>query len=370
MDHARDPGICRLEILIAPGRYRENVIADRDLILAGNGPGVIVEGSILNLSGHSLEVRSLIVLDSPSPGGIVVYSCSTTTIRDVRVEGATGHGIRQFGGGLEMQRTQVRRTRAEATDPGSGAGMRVNGVQGVMRLVTIEENSGGGLIIEGPTTRIYGGAMTVRRNRMNPAFAGQVIETMRTEGRILQGVAGVDVRQGLLLLEWFAIEQNQMVGLIALDGARVAGRYGVVTDSEKLEIPAGDFGGIGIHATDEKARRSAPVPAGERAVLDLRFVSSLRNPQTGLSLSEVFATTQRGTIERNSLGLVTAFLNSRNADLPSYDLTFACIDLRAVRNNDVNNSWEFGWPVPVPCPLDCPPLPPCRQVPFVCDWCG
>lgn len=371
MDNARFHGLCSIEIVIAPAVYHETVIVDRDLVLRASAPGVVLEGSILNNGGHRLEIAGLTLRDSPSPGAIViVFSCSSTIIRDVRIERATGYGIRQTGGAIEIFRTQVRDTRGEAHESTSGAGIRLTGgVLGALRLVEIDRNSGGGLIIEGLSTRVYAGGLLVRENHINPAFHEVLIDTLRTERRILPGVAGVEVRQGLLLLEWFGLEENQMVGLLVLDQARVAARYGLISASEMLEVSRGRFGGIGIFAADEDARKGVGVPADERPVIDLRFISSVRNAFVGFTLSEVFAATRRTRVEHNVLGVVSAFLNGDHPELPSYRHASNCLDFRGVRHNGTNSSIEFGFPLPLPCPLECPPVPPCREVPFVCDWC-
>lgn len=371
MDKARFLALCAIEVVIAPGRYRETVIVDRDLILRGAAPGVVVEGSILNFEGHRLEVHGLTLLNSPSPGAIVVpFACSSTTIRDVLIDGATGYGVRQARGGLEMFRTQVRGTRGETSESSSGAGIRLSGgLRGALRLVEIEGNSGGGLLIEGLSTRVYAGGLLVRRNHINPAFREAVIDTLMTEGRTVPGVAGIEVRHGLLLLEFFGIEENQMAGLLVLDHARVAARYGVVSANEVLDLARGSFGGFGIYATDEDARNGVVVPADERTVIDLTFTSSLRNAVVGFRLSEVFATWRRMRVEHNVLGVVFAFRNGDHRELPSYTHAFNCLDFRTVRHNDTNSSIEWGYPLPLPCGLECPPVPPCREIAFVCDWC-
>ena len=379
MDRARALAFCRVEIVIAAGRYSETVIVDRDLILRGSASDVIIEGSVLNFGGYALEVHSLTLLNSPNPGAIVSgLFCASTVVRDVRIQAANGYGIRQTGGALEIYRSAIIGTRGDSSESASGAGVRVSGgVKAAMRHVTIDENSGGGLLIEGASTRVYAAGVLVRRNRMNAALAATIIESAGSEGGFLPGVAGVEVRDGVLLLEWFGIEQNQMAGLFAARGARVAARYGVVTESEMLRIPRGLFGGIGIVTWDEKARRRVAVPAEERAVLDLKFVSSLRHPLSGLTLSEAFATTERSPVQHNEMGLVTAFLNSTHAELPSYERTFRCVDLSRIRHNGINSTFEFGYPIPVPevpdcieCPTPPPPRPPCRTVPFVCTWCA
>lgn len=371
MDNARFHGLCSVEIVIAPAVYHETVIVDRDLLLRASAPGVVLEGSILNNGGHRLEIAGLALLDSPSPGAIVIgFACSLTIIRDVRIERATGYGIRQNGGAIEIFRTQVRDTRGQADESTSGAGIRLTaGVLGALRQVEIDRNSGGGLVIEGLTTRVYAGGLLVRQNHINPAFHEVLIDTMLTDRRFLPGVAGVEVRQGLLLLEWFALEENQMMGLLVLDHANVAARYGLMSASEMLEVSRGRFGGIGIYAHDEDARKGVDVPADERPVIDLRFISSIHNAVVGFWLSEAFGATRRTRVEHNDLGVVFAFRNSLHPELPSYDHAFDCIDFRGVRHNGTNFSVQFGVPLPVPCSRECPPLPPCREVPFVCDWC-
>ncbi|MGZ8831974.1 MAG: hypothetical protein ACXW19_02110, partial [Thermoanaerobaculia bacterium] len=252
----------------------------------------------------------------------------------------------------------------------SGAGIRLSGgLRGALRLVEIDGNSGGGLLIEGRSTRVYAGGLLVRRNHINPAFREAVIDTLTTERRFAPGVAGVEVRHGLLLLEFFGIEENQMVGLLVLDHARVAARYGVVSASEVLDLSRGTFGGFGIYAIDEDARNGVVVPADERTVIDLTFTSSLRNAVVGFRLSEAFATWRRMRVEHNVLGVLFAFRNGDHPELPSYSHAVNCLDFRTVRHNGTNLSFELGYPLPVPCAFECPPVPPCREIAFDCDWC-
>lgn len=372
IDNARFLGLCSIEIVIAPAVYHETVIVDRDLVLRASAPGVVLEGSILNHGGHRLEIAGLTLRDSPSPGAIVIgFSCSSTIIREVRIERATGYGIRQTGGAIEIFGTQVRDTRGQADESTSGAGIRLTGgILAALRLVEIDRNSGGGLLIEGLSTRVYAGGLLVRGNHINPAFREVLVETLMAGGGIIQGVAGVEVRQALLLLEWFGIEENEMVGLLAMDQARVAARYGLSRGNVSLTTPGGSsFGGFGIYALDEDARRGADVPADERPVIDLSFLSSIHNDFIGFGLGEAFGKSRRTRVEHHEIGLSLAFRNGDHSELPSYGLVGSCVDLRGIRHNRRDITFDISLPLPLPCAFDCPEGPPCREVPFVCEWC-
>lgn len=350
---ARAAGACGIELHLSPGIYPESIDVPLDLEIAGNDEGVVIEGSIVNRGGWSLDIDRITLRSSPWPGAIVVDSAcaSSTEISRATIEGATGAGIAQRGGSIRLGLSIVRGTLPVPGEPGSGTGVKLTGgAKAVLGLVALEENRGGGLLAMGTETEVYAGAVVVARNEITPH-----LEPL-PPGDVPQA-PGIDVRDGaLLLMQFGVVRENQLYGLMVREGSRAHIRFTRV--ERTMSLPE-------FHPYHWAADSNVVVV---RSRIELASVT-LSRALVGLLMLDSLGAGTRGEISHHEIGLAVSWSG------PPIDETYnlvRCLTDRTPFINNVRNIDASTLPLPPPdLPgEEPPPAPPCARVPFDCTWCG
>lgn len=350
LDRADEIEACGVEIRIADGIYAENVVLSRHTTLVGaSRDGVLVIGAIVNNAGADLTFRHARVAALDGPGAIFTDApCATTSISDVIVERSSGFGVYQRGGALTMLGSIVRNTEGVAGSRLAGTAVYLTGgVQASLGLLEIADNAASGIVASGAETRVYATSVAVTRTSVNAFF--------REEASALGEVAAaVDVRGGaLLLMEFSTVSRNELVGLRVRDGSRAHVRYSLI---ERTLAPP-----------ESGTATANAVAMSDGSVLELSQFTLTRGAFIGLWVASAFATASDGEVSWHTIGAEIHGMPAPGDPEYTVDAAAACLNTRVEYvHNDVDlDAGELPRPCLEP---DC--VPPCRQVPFDCPWCG
>ena len=352
LKHADAIHACGVEIRVADGIYRENVVIRRDTIIEGESrDATVILGAVVNNAGAVLTVRNVSLSAVNRPGGLFTDAlCAITTVADVRMDGSVRFGIYQRGGVLTVLRSIIRNTAADAGSRVFGTAIYLTGgVQAVIGLTELTGNETAGIVATAGQTRVYAASVSVTGTTVHPFFSAEAsgLDDVPT---------AVDVSDGaLLLMEFSAIVRNELIGLRVREGAQAHFRYGTIARTRQIE-------GFETRGTANAAA------IADGTILELSSFTLRRGSLVGLFVSEAFVTASNGTISRHPIGLAVQGLPPPSD--PDYDIESAveCLmeDVRYERNDFPLDASSL----PVPCPpgQECPRAT-CRRVPFVCSWC-
>jgi len=339
-DHA-----CGVEIILAAGRWDENILVDRPLSLRGAGDGTEIVGSLRNDGGYAVSVRNVAFRGSPDPGAIVVDDCPAATfIANVSISGAVRNGIRQQYGWITIRDTTVTRTVALPDERPAGFGVRLENTTAVLGRVRLSNNGAGGMLIDGEAAEAYIADSDVDGNNINPNFpVGSSL------GASLG--SGIVADHGAMLLSQFTnLDRNEFIGLEANNGARTHFRYGRIESTSLVTGPDGRMYG-GINAVIDEGATGQLVSA---TLTDAQLAD--------LELAHALASASDLWIESAPVGLYFEPPDGFTGNVSD------CIEAVYIH---VVLIYEGPIVVPCPTPTTCPgPTPACPAVTFACPWCS
>jgi len=234
-------GLCGADVMVAGGAYPENIVVSRHTRIHGDaGQRVIIVGSVSNTGPHELQIAHVTISPFAGMGVFVDHPCAVTLLSDVRVEGASGYGIRQKGGALTVTGASVLRTRAEPDYITRGTGIYLScGVHASLLGVTLDRNHSAGLLLDGSGTEVGASLLFVTHTEVNPYYGPGT----GTHG----GLGAVWAQNGAeLRMEFCFLDDNQFYGLSVRSGAHVDFRDGGISRTRAVEGWENATGGFNV----------------------------------------------------------------------------------------------------------------------------
>lgn len=315
--HAAREDACAVKLRLRAGEHRGSFRVDRDVEILGPRRGTASIAGTVSLRGpHSLRVRSVHLRDAGAPGAVVVdHPDARLELRYLTVAGAAGHGVRQRGGRLVMDRVNVFGTRALADFSTSGVGIGLGeGVRARLSGITLSGNEGQALVARGRGTRVLARRLRVVATGHRPGAPLPALDLppsyLRTldgapitgaraappadpgpdgEDGELDGTGAVEVAHGATLLaRELRMSSNEWLGLHVHDGGRAHVRGGVVRGTRSVESD----GGVNVGVVAGSAElRSVTLAGGDLAGLLVARDGSVRIRDSS-------------TVTRNAIGVV------------------------------------------------------------------
>jgi len=268
--HAAREEACAVKLRLGPGEHRGSFRVDRDTEILGPESGrATILGTVSLRGPHALRMRSVHLRDAGRPGAVIVdHTDARLELRYLTVAGATGHGVRQRGGRLLMDRVNVLGTVASASFSASGVAVALGeGVRARLTGVTLSGNEGQALVARGRGTRVLASRLRVVATDHRPGSplpALHAPSSLRTnvgapnkgtfsaprpdpdpvgEDGQFDGTGAVEVAHGATLLaRGLRMSSNEWLGLHVHDGGRAHVRGGFVRGTRSV----GSDGGVNV----------------------------------------------------------------------------------------------------------------------------
>lgn len=236
-------------IRIGPGEYRESVVIDKPVALVADGPPgsvrLVASGcSALTIKCIGCEVRGLVVtcrgatavlvdtywhspdpcpprplledctITGDGPAGVVVREAGfALVLRNCRVTGAGGVGVRVEGGGRAVfEACTVGGCAAAAVESGEGGRVRLSGS-------TVRDNGGEGVVVQARAEVLLEDCLLSANGGDAVAARGGHVRLVRS--RAVDGrSAGVRVRDGVAVVDGCEISGNGGSGVVVSAGGK------------------------------------------------------------------------------------------------------------------------------------------------------
>jgi hypothetical protein len=236
LDAAQANALPGVELLVAGGLYSGDLLITRNTRIIGDARGnPVIEGSIISDGAYRLVLQDVRIIPDAGVGISVDNPCAETRVDGVRVENATGYGILQRGGSIEIADTLVDATQSEDVNLTRGTGIYLTcGVDAQVDDVILTNNESAALVVIGEDTTAEGADLRVVGTGVHPLLAADLCVAPAVLG-------AVQVRLGARAeFDVFYISDNDVIGLLVA-GADAGGqpseatfRDGTVTQTNEL----------------------------------------------------------------------------------------------------------------------------------------
>jgi hypothetical protein len=342
---AASPKLCGVTIKLADGTYFEDLsVSKHTTVLGASRTGTVIRGRISNTTAAQLTLEKLTIANAGAPGAVVVSNpAAVTTIRNVSIDRAARHGVRQTGGTLKLIYSTITYTYAGWDDVHQGAAVYVDG-GATARLSTVVTRGGSqGLVVAGTGTRARATSLQVHDCQHNFWF-----RHLLSAGSVSRGFAAVEARNGgLIYARWLDLYDNEVHGLSVHHGARGYVYRGRFLRTRAVRVDGSDWGGINAtvrHGGSELQLVECEAGHGELA---------------GVQVYDAYLTQRDGMIHHNPIGM--------HVQAPA-DLDWDCLYLGSTIFT-ANDRDLDSMTMPVPDAMDSlddvfspPPEPVCRTV--------
>jgi hypothetical protein len=276
----------------------------------------------------------------------------------IDIQDATGYGVYQFGGDIEIAETRIRETQPLPGDPTTGVAVFLSGgVTACLSEMFLSSNIGGAIVARDFGTKVYARRLTALNTQVHPTVLADYLADTSPS---IDGIGALEIQDHALFLgEFVRVIGGHGLGVSVHDFAQAHLRYSTSSEVQSLIPPDGSTDRLGVNAI-----------VYDSAQLELTTFSLRVAPLCGLYIANALAATSDGWITDSAIGLC----------LFSDETPFDCI-FRDVRMAD--NARNVDAPLlPVPGPDDCldpdddceydvydsPPIT-CVEVPFLHPWC-
>jgi hypothetical protein len=163
LDAAQANALPGVELLVAGGLYSGDLLITRNTRIIGDARGnPVIEGSIISDGAYRLVLQDVRIIPDAGVGISVDNPCAETRVDGVRVENATGYGILQRGGSIEIADTLVDATQSEDVNLTRGTGIYLTcGVDAQVDDVILTNNESAALVVIGEDTTAEGADLRV-----------------------------------------------------------------------------------------------------------------------------------------------------------------------------------------------------------------
>ncbi len=294
LDYAKARDFCLLNITVDSGTFPDNLEITRPTtITTATRAAITITGHILNESGHNLQIENVAILN------------------------AQDYALLMIGGGtLNLKNFVVRSTIRNPNDIRTGTAIELHGgVQGHFENVTLENNDGVALYLNGANTKVIARSFNVFDNRIHP-LAIQAATNNHSVSRF----AAVDVAFGAtLLVDGFVIYNNEMTGVLAREAGNALLNNGYVEGTKDYQTSSFDsIGGNNVMSI-------------YNGIVEMNNFETRYAKGCGLRAYDSYLKVQQGDVHNNTIG------SCARISQEDYDI-LKCITSNTVRyhDNEVN----------------------------------
>lgn len=238
LTRAAEDRACEAFVEIGSGVFSGPVELSRHTTLRGHGrDATVLRASIANRAANRLRLERLSLRAPPGPAVVVAHGSAATELREVTIDAASRHGVRQSGGSLTLSDVLITATRGGSALYDGAAIFVDQGTRARFEGVSLLGNAQG-LVALGDLTRVTASRLEVRDSTFNAGFSGDVPNG--------EGTGAVEIRHATLLLEDGTISGGVGIGLVARDRARLHARRVRILGVRQLPSPHSGYGGIGM----------------------------------------------------------------------------------------------------------------------------
>ena len=311
IDGAATRNLCKITVMIENGIYVGNLNITRPTkLITKGGHSVVLVGSISNLQKHDLFIQR------------------------ISIQRPTDFGLLQMGGNLTLDNVSIYNTSASA-DARTGTALELHdGAKGKFTNVTLSNNAGVALYLNGAETKVVAYDLYVNSNKINPTALNELVKDSKYQSRI----AAIDVAFGAtLLVNRFNFANNEITAVFARNYGNVFLKNGTVSGT--LDYKTGDFSSIGGNN----------VLSLSKSRIELDTFTSKNAKACALRMSNAYLKAQNGDVFGNAIGLCTWEMPE-----PTYDIIKCMGNTVRFHENGTNYSGQTV-PLPDSCSLPNPP---------------
>lgn len=254
LDRGDELNLCTVFVVVGEGTYEEDLAITRDTYIAGTDyRRVTLVGMIENRTRSILSVEGVTLDGQGGPAILVEHPSASTILAGIVISGATGYGLMQEGGSLQMGGSDVfsdfvevggvRRSAPDATD---GVGIRLRDVKAKIENTFVYLCDVQALVLEGPASETDAAEFHVSRIGEGVVFSTGPANL----GELVDGVAAIEVGDGAhLAAKGVTVFDGSNIG-IWLHGSARAEFTDLIVDSIRSTLPASEWFGHGLVVDD------------------------------------------------------------------------------------------------------------------------
>jgi hypothetical protein len=241
LDRGEELNLCTVFVVVGEGTYEEDLAITRDTYIAGTDfRRVTLVGTIENRTGSILSVEGVTLDGQDGPAILVEHPSASTILAGVVIGGATGYGLKQVGGSLQMGGSdyfssfvEVGGVGRSAPDAPDGVGIHLRDVEAKIENTLVYLCDVQALVLAGPASETDAADFHAFR-----IGEGVVPSTGPANlGELVDGVAAIEVSHGAhLAATRVVVIECSNIGVWLHDSAR-AEFIDLTIDSTRNTLP-------------------------------------------------------------------------------------------------------------------------------------